>query len=104
MKLSTSQMTKIGGLKHGFVDIWVDTGERPEAKYTWDTHKNDNLVINSKYKPRCRFDRLFYKKDHLVKAVYFELVGFHRVNECKRYPSDHWGIMAHFDKIPESQN
>ena len=80
----------------GVVDIWEETGKRPEAQYTWDMKKNDNLDIN--FKPRCRFDRLYYRPGNHLKAVYFELVGFERIASCRRFPSDHWGILAHFDK------
>ena len=92
---------KLVGQLHGKLsDIWEETGRRPEAIYTWDTEKNDNLDISHWYsKPRHRFDRLYYRSAGLVKAVYLELVGFQRDPECKRFPSDHWGILAHFNKV-----
>ncbi|ESN91077.1 hypothetical protein HELRODRAFT_116381 [Helobdella robusta] len=102
--LRDSELEKIGGLKNGLVDVWEQTGRRSEAQFTWDTKKNDNLSVSGRYKPRHRFDRLYYRSDCFIKAVYFELVGFDRVEACKRFPSDHWGIMAHFNILPHVEN
>lgn len=88
-------------MPEGVLDLWEVTGKRPEAKYTWDMSRNDNL--NFPYRnAKCRFDRLYMKhsaKQSELKPVYFELVGLERVKSCLRYPSDHWGIMTHFDKV-----
>lgn len=95
------QLQDIGGLPAGMVDIWEATGRRPEAAYTWDMQRNDNLEWSQRFKPRCRFDRLYYRPADQLKAVYFELIGLERLsrfNGCQRFPSDHWGIIAHFDK------
>lgn len=86
------------GYADGIVDVWEDTGCRPEAKFTWDTQRNDNLEWNKKFRPKCRFDRLYYRPSDGLKAVYFELVGLERLENCRRFPSDHWGILAHFNK------
>ena len=97
------QLTDIGGLPDGVVDVWQETGQRAEAKFTWDLQKNDNLDWQFPNKPRCRFDRMYYRPSTAssskpkLKPVYFELAGIQRLKCCKRFPSDHWGILAHFD-------
>ncbi|XP_059172986.1 tyrosyl-DNA phosphodiesterase 2-like [Physella acuta] len=85
-------------------DIWEITGKRQEAKFTWDLTINDNKQLGGRFQPRCRFDRLYIKhgKTAAVKPVYFELVGIQRLASCHRFPSDHWGIMAHFDVLNKS--
>ena len=97
------QLAAIGGLPdwRRSCDIWEATGRRPEAKYTWDLTKNDNLEWEPEFRPKCRFDRLYMRHSapQSLKPVYFELVGMERLSSCKRYPSDHWGILAHFDKV-----
>lgn len=46
------QLDEIGGIPAGIVDVWADQGSRPEAKYTWDLTRNDNLLWNGRYKPK----------------------------------------------------
>ena len=83
----------------GVYDVWECTGKRPEAKHTWDLLRNDNKQLGGKFQPRCRFDRMYVRHSdpHTVKPVYFELVGIQRLASCKRFPSDHWGILGHFN-------
>jgi len=89
----------VGGIPSGIVDIWQSTGSRPEAMYTWDTQRNDNLEFADNFrKARCRFDRFYYRSSGRLDPVYFELVGLQRIDSCRRFASDHWGIMAHFNK------
>lgn len=94
------QLTEIGLPSH-VIDVWSATGERPEAKFTWDLTRNDNKVFEGRhYYPKCRFDRIYLrhpKAGTLVKPVYFELVGLERIPKCQRFASDHWGLLAHFD-------
>jgi tyrosyl-DNA phosphodiesterase 2 len=98
MNLRDKEVQQIGGLPRGVDDIWEATGRRQEAAYTWDTQRNDNLEWAHRFGPRCRFDRLFYRPNDRLTAVYFELVGLERLSSCRRFPSDHWGILAHFNK------
>ena len=93
-----SQLKKVG-IPHQVVDVWEYCGSRKEAQYTWDMRRNDNLEMNCKFRPRCRFDRLFFRPDAAksVKPVYFELVGLSRLTTCRRFPSDHWGLLSHYD-------
>ncbi|CAE1267020.1 TDP2 [Acanthosepion pharaonis] len=100
LNLREKELTEIGLPSH-VIDVWSATGERPEAKFTWDLTRNDNKVLEGKrYQPKCRFDRIYLrhpKAGTLVKPVYFELVGLERIPKCQRFASDHWGLLAHFD-------
>lgn len=96
------QLYEIGGIPEGISDMWMATGRRPEAEFTWDMSRNDNLAWPGKFKPRKRFDRLYLrnsKPDAKLEPVYFELVGLERLTTCQRFPSDHWGLLTHFNKI-----
>ena len=49
---------------------------------------------------RCRFDRIYMRHctpEPELKPVYFELIGLERLKTCRRFPSDHWGLLAHFN-------
>ena len=93
----------IGGLPKNIHDLWQSTGSRKECLYTWDCLRNHNLTWNGKFKPRCRFDRLFYRKCSDEKQelqlipVYFELEGLEKLKTCSRFCSDHWAIQCYFD-------
>ncbi|CAH1797223.1 unnamed protein product [Owenia fusiformis] len=93
---------EVPDIPDGIVDLWVNTGSRPEAKYTWDMTRNINLPQMQRFKPRLRFDRLYMrpaKQKRAVKPVYFELIGLEKIHKCGRFPSDHWGLMVHFDNL-----
>lgn len=48
----------------GTVDAWEFLGRKPECMYTWDMLRNDNHnEIKRRYKPRCRFDRIYITAD-----------------------------------------
>ncbi|KAL3891595.1 hypothetical protein ACJMK2_003851 [Sinanodonta woodiana] len=102
LNLRDDELIEIGGIPENVYDVWEVTGKRPEAKFTWDMTRNDNLEYSSKFKPKCRFDRLYIrhsKPKALVKPVYFELVGLERLKSCQRFPSDHWGLLGHFNVL-----
>lgn len=88
--------------------MWESTGSRKECLYTWDCSRNTNLKINAKYKPRCRFDRLYYRPlidaskkkndkrpDFTLMPIYFELEGLEKLKSCGRFCSDHWAIQSY---------
>lgn len=86
----------------GVVDLWIETGRRKEAAYTWDMNRNTNLYYPSNtYRPRARFDRLYFRasqgQEMQMKAVYFELEGLEKLSSIRRFCSDHWAIQAYFD-------
>lgn len=82
-------------------DLWQMTGSRKEAEFTWDMSRNTNLEWAWEFKPRCRFDRIYIrhsKPKSVIIPKYFELIGLEKIASCGLFPSDHWGIMTHFDK------
>lgn len=108
LNLRDSDLAAIGGSPKGVCDLWEATGSRKECQYTWDLTRNTNLTWNQKFKPRCRFDRLFFrpnsqgssqveseKKPVTLMPVYFELEGLERLKTCSRFCSDHWAIQAY---------
>ena len=80
------------------VDVWQACGSVLEEKFTWDTTVNTNLSWEHQYKPKMRFDRLYLSPSDSVSVqpMKFELVGKDCIPECKRFPSDHWGMWAEF--------
>ncbi|GAB1609208.1 tyrosyl-DNA phosphodiesterase 2-like [Argonauta hians] len=100
LNLRDKELSQVGGLRKKMVDMWEATGSRPEAKNTWDTSRNDNKVMPSKFQPKCRFDRIYLRSadPRTLKPVYFELVGLERL-PCRRFASDHWGLLSHLDIV-----
>ena len=94
-------MSEVGGLPEGVLDMWEVTGKRQIVKFTWEVTKNDNLEWSAPFRPKCRFDRMYFRHGNKkrIKPVYFELTGLKRLSSCKRFCSDHWGILGHFDLI-----
>ena len=103
-----SKLEAIGGLPNGVHDLWQSTGARKEATFTWDTMRNSNLKWAGKFKPRCRFDRLYYRtnseaskqvaensQNFTLMPVYFELEGLEKLKSCGRFCSDHWAIQSY---------
>jgi len=106
LNIRDSELTSMGGIPNGIYDMWECTGKRKECLYTWDCTRNNNLSMNGKFKPRLRFDRLFYKplsngnsigkgKEYTLMPVYFELEGLERAKGCMQFCSDHWAIQAY---------
>ncbi|CAL1538597.1 unnamed protein product [Lymnaea stagnalis] len=101
LNLRDKELTGVSAKPPGVYDVWECTGKRPQAAYTWDLAMNDNKLLHSRAQPRCRFDRLYIRhgREYRLKPAYFELVGIQRLSSCQRFPSDHWGILGHFDVI-----
>ena len=100
------QLQCIGGPPKGVVDVWEASGQRPEAAYTWDLTRNDNLKFGGSFKPRFRFDRLYmrHSQSPTIDPVYTELIGLERIKNCGRFPSDHWGILTHYNILSKMKN
>lgn len=89
----------MGGLPTSLEDLWYACGKRPECEFTWDARRNTNISMPSSYNARCRFDRVYIRhadKDPIV-PKHFGLIGLEKIPSCGRFPSDHWGLMIHFD-------
>jgi len=103
LNLRDTELAKIGGVPPHTVDLWEASGKRKEAQFTWDMSLNDNKEMppGAKFKCRCRFDRLYLRQPldetPKLKPVYFELAGIERLKDCRRFCSDHWGILSHLD-------
>ncbi|OXB66145.1 hypothetical protein ASZ78_004004 [Callipepla squamata] len=96
--LRDSEVTKLGGLPKNITDIWEFLGKPQHCRYTWDMSSNTNLRIESKCK--LRFDRLYFRPaegGHVIPRS-MDLIGLEKL-DCGRFPSDHWGLLCHFDII-----
>ena len=95
-----SEVEKVG-IPKGIEDLWVALGKRKECQYTWDMQRNKNITseIITKFKPRCRFDRVYFRPSALqeIKPEHFGLCGVEKVPGMQCFPSDHWGIFCIFD-------
>lgn len=98
MNARDTEVAKVG-IPDGVEDLWVALGKRKECQYTWDTMRNTNLQMSGKFKPRCRFDRVYFRTstDKEITAEHFGLCGIEKVPGMQCFPSDHWGIYCIFD-------
>lgn len=100
LNLRDSELSGIGGLPNNVYDLWESTGSRKECLYTWDCLRNTNVQFPGKFKPRLRFDRIYFRagkgKETLV-PTYFELEGLEKLKNCSRFCSDHWAIQSYFE-------
>ncbi|NXK49860.1 TYDP2 phosphodiesterase, partial [Chauna torquata] len=98
--LRDSEVTKLGGLPNNITDIWEFLGKPQHCRYTWDTSSNTNLGMENTYK--LRFDRIYFRSaeaegGHIIPRS-MDLIGLEKL-DCGRFPSDHWGLLCHFDVI-----
>lgn len=98
LNLRDSEVEDLGGVPHSMEDMWEACGRRKEATYTWDLTRNDNLIWNGRFKPRCRFDRAYLRRSKPAhfKPAFFGLIGLERLKPHTCFPSDHWGLLCHF--------
>ncbi|XP_033125731.1 tyrosyl-DNA phosphodiesterase 2-like [Anneissia japonica] len=83
----------------GIFDLWELFGCPEDAKYTWDTERNDNKELPFPNKPRLRFDRLYLRQAKTAPKVSlqsFKLIGEERIAAVDCFPSDHFGIFCEF--------
>lgn len=82
-----------------FYDLWEFCGAPKEFKFTWDMSKNTNHLGFEKFKPKSRFDRVYYRFSEPKRAIpkHFALIGFKKVPDTQSFPSDHWGLVILFD-------
>jgi len=94
LNMRDKELASIGGLPEGVKDAWEEMGSKKEVQYTWDLQRNSNLEWPGKWKPRCRFDRVYVRQSEAssARAVKFGLVGLQKVEGTQSFPSDHWGV------------
>ncbi|KAM7536537.1 hypothetical protein Aperf_G00000085421 [Anoplocephala perfoliata] len=109
LNVRDKEVSELGGLPAGMVDIWEVCGARREAKNTWDPRRNPNIHLDNpgpgSRKPNSgfRFDRMMLLSSNRtrigagIRPVDFELRGLERVPGRSHFPSDHWAILGHFD-------
>ena len=79
----------------GIKDAWTAAGAANATKYTWNMVVNDSLNFEgASFKPKCRYDMLWARG---LRCVSFELVGDQRLSDELKFPSDHFGILGHFE-------
>ena len=94
LNMRDKEVAKVGELPPGVKDVWEDLGRRKLEGYTWDLQRNSNLEWAGKWKPKCRFDRVYIRTSETsnVIADQFGLVGLQKVEGTQAFPSDHWGV------------
>jgi len=94
LNMRDKEVASVGGLPAGARDVWEQLGSRPEVKWTWDLTRNTNLEWAGKWKPRCRFDRVYIRESESsnMRAEQFGLLGLEKVEGTQSFPSDHWGV------------
>ena len=103
LNMREAELREIGGIPDGVVDLWEAGGSEDRYKYTWDMTRNDNLKFscgNGKFKPQCRFDRLYLRNptsstSSRLRLEKFANFGYKRISNGNGvFPSDHWAISA----------
>ncbi|KAK7874296.1 hypothetical protein R5R35_007776 [Gryllus longicercus] len=98
LNMRDKELDSLGGIPPGIDDIWKICGSRKECQYTWDMQRNTNKEFPGRFKPKCRFDRLYVRHAHPRALVpkHFGLLGIQKVIMTQSYPSDHWALQAFF--------
>lgn len=100
LNIRDKEVDKVG-LPDKTKDLWIATGQRKEVQYTWDMLRNVNKEFGGKFKPRMRFDRVYFRPSNKadIEPDHFGLVGIEKVPGHQIYPSDHWGIFCIFKMV-----
>jgi len=100
LNIRDSEVEKLG-IPNSIQDLWISLGQRKECQYTWDTMRNSNTEVAGRFKPRCRFDRAYFRSSTKKNIVpeHFGLCGIEKVSGTQCFPSDHWGLYCIFDII-----
>ncbi|XP_061409968.1 tyrosyl-DNA phosphodiesterase 2-like, partial [Lethenteron reissneri] len=104
--LRDKEVRRMGGLPGGVADVWEELGCPEETRYTWDLSLNDNRQFDPPATPRLRFDRILFRRVEPRRSsagsavatfapLSLRFVGTERL-ACGKFPSDHWGLLAHF--------
>ena len=98
LNLRDKELKEIGGLMDGIKDAWVEAGSDKSKEFSWDMELNDNLTLSGPRKPRCRFDRVYYRasKSEPISVKKFDFIGKERLLMADCFASDHWGLFCEF--------
>ena len=98
LNLRDKELKELGGLMGGIKDAWIEAGSDESKRFSWDMELNDNLTLNGSRKPRCRFDRVYYRasKSEPVSVQKFDFIGKERLLTSDCFASDHWGLFCEF--------
>ncbi|CAL8100798.1 unnamed protein product [Orchesella dallaii] len=97
---------EVAGLLPGSMsDLWIRCGSRDSCKYTWDLTRNTNKQMPSRFQPRCRFDRFYFRNSNsaTLDPEFFGVTGIEKVLNTQSFPSDHWAIIAFFRLSKEAR-
>ncbi|CAH8870359.1 unnamed protein product [Trichobilharzia szidati] len=99
LNLRDAEVTMVGGLPEGIVDVWEKCGRLPELRSTWDPMRNPNARSQFRGVPRphltFRYDRM-YVMGSILKPVDFGFRGIEKIKGSSYLASDHWGILGRF--------
>ncbi|XP_071545260.1 tyrosyl-DNA phosphodiesterase 2-like isoform X2 [Panulirus ornatus] len=100
LNLRDKEVTE-GVLPSSVFDLWEACGRRQECRWTWDTMRNTNRNMPGHFKPRLRFDRVYMKPaiPPVITPKHFGLLGLEKAPGTQSFPSDHWGIIVHFEVV-----
>jgi len=108
LNMRDSDLSAAGGLRQGMRDVWQVCGSRKELEHTWDMSRNTNLEWAGRFKPKCRFDRIYLRDSTPSKVLpnHFGLLGLQRITGTQSFPSDHWGLSVRFSlsQVKVTQN
>ncbi|KAH7660418.1 Tdp2 protein [Aphelenchoides avenae] len=75
-------------------DAWEAAGSSKKTEFTWDLVKNDNHAVANGFKPRKRFDRVYFSGPY--QHLDFSLLGTQRIRSTLCFPSDHFAVCTRF--------
>jgi len=98
LNLREPEINAIGGIPEKIKDSWIESGMAKDKKFTWDLKLNDNKSFENNFKPTTRYDRIYFRSpdNKNLECVQFDLVGTKKIDACKLFPSDHFGIFASY--------
>lgn len=81
-----------------WADVFIEDGENPLKKFTYDTKENKNLLMRNIKEIRSRIDRIIYRGGFTIKSDGFRMIKGPIIcaNGNEIEPSDHFGIIARF--------
>ncbi|KAH7728312.1 5'-tyrosyl-DNA phosphodiesterase [Aphelenchoides avenae] len=85
---------EVSGVPATVLDAWEAAGSSKKTEFTWDLVKNDNHAVANGFKPRKRFDRVYFSGPY--QHLDFSLLGTQRIRSTLCFPSDHFAVCTRF--------